>query len=526
MLPHLDFSTIKNDLFPVIAIIFSRTSSLAIKVRGLQAFVTLCGGSNDPGGEDGLDGLAPQKKKATSSTALDKFTMQEKIVPLIKAIKTKEPAVMIAALNVLRVVGNVADSDFVAMDILPILWTMSLGPLLDLKQFRAFMELIKSLSSRVEDEQIKKLQELAGGASSSPAIKDDIMSFGPVVGSSFDANGTTENDFESLVKGGAGSTSANPMDSGWDTMASASATITSSSTSRKSTPTATFSWSSPPAAAPSTAPTNQFGAVKAQQPGFRTVTPDLAAFQPITPTTTQFSQPLQPASKPNTASSPLPTAQPTTSINWGAAAAATTSSSNIWASPSTTTTQPPTSSFGSLSLGQQQLPQTSAANPLSRGSSFSLPPPPSTGTTATPSSGLSGFSLAPPPGGAAAQRPQMGTSNSTGNMGGMGMGGMSGMSSMGSMGSMNSMNTLASMAATNKAATSAASGMGMGMGMAAMKSMNSGGNGMSMNSMMGMGGMGSLGGMGGIGGQQPGQSQAQGQGQGQKSGLDKYESLL
>ncbi|AEO64249.1 uncharacterized protein THITE_2060904, partial [Thermothielavioides terrestris NRRL 8126] len=153
VLPQLDFSTIKNELFPVIATIFSRTNSLAIKVRGLQAFVTLCGGSNDPGGEDGLDGLAPQKKKATSSSALDKFTMQEKIVPLIKAIKTKEPAVMMAALNVLRVVGGVADADFVALEILPVLWSMSLGPLLDLKQFQAFMELIKSLSSRVEEEQ-------------------------------------------------------------------------------------------------------------------------------------------------------------------------------------------------------------------------------------------------------------------------------------------------------------------------------------------------------------------------------------
>lgn len=79
MLPVLDFSTIKNELFPVIAMVFSRTNSLAIKVRGLQAFVVLCGGSNDPaGGDDGLDGLsADKKKKTSSSSALDKYTMQE-----------------------------------------------------------------------------------------------------------------------------------------------------------------------------------------------------------------------------------------------------------------------------------------------------------------------------------------------------------------------------------------------------------------------------------------------------------------
>jgi len=84
--------------------------------------------------------------------------MQEKIVPLIRAIKTKEPAVAMAALNVLRQIGGVADAEFVALDLLPVLWSMSLGPLLDLQQFQAFQDLIKSLSSRVESEQTKKLQ--------------------------------------------------------------------------------------------------------------------------------------------------------------------------------------------------------------------------------------------------------------------------------------------------------------------------------------------------------------------------------
>lgn len=93
ILPVLDFSTIKNELFPVIAAVFSKTSSLAIKVRGLEAFVILCGGSPDPASNDGLDGIMNSNAKKSNSTALDKYTMQEKIVPLIRAIKTKEPAV-------------------------------------------------------------------------------------------------------------------------------------------------------------------------------------------------------------------------------------------------------------------------------------------------------------------------------------------------------------------------------------------------------------------------------------------------
>ncbi len=93
ILPVLDFSTIKNELFPVVASVFSKTSSLGIKVRGLEAFVILCGGSSEP---DTTFGEDRRSKKTASNTALDKYTIQEKVIPLLKAIKTKEPAVMVS----------------------------------------------------------------------------------------------------------------------------------------------------------------------------------------------------------------------------------------------------------------------------------------------------------------------------------------------------------------------------------------------------------------------------------------------
>ncbi|ROV96623.1 hypothetical protein VPNG_09028 [Cytospora leucostoma] len=228
VLPVLDFSTIKNDLFPTVAHVFSKTTSLAIKVRGLQAFVILCGGSSDTGDNSGLDGLGPERKPSSSSTALDKYTMQEKIVPLVKAIKTKEPAVMVEALNVLRVVGAYADAEFIAMDILPILWHMSLGPLLNLKQFQSFMELIRQLSKKVEEEQTKKLQELTGatnGSTAGPA--DDFLSFGGITGTQFDAaTGATEDDFEKLVKGKSSKKNGSPMDAaGWEDTASQTSSL-------------------------------------------------------------------------------------------------------------------------------------------------------------------------------------------------------------------------------------------------------------------------------------------------------------
>jgi SCY1-like protein 2 len=99
VLPILDFSTIKNELFPVIAAIFAKTSSMGIKIRGLEAFKTLCGGGGEEQSDahsDGLTGMVEAPKAKNSNVSiLDKYTIQEKVVPLLRAIKTKEPAVMV-----------------------------------------------------------------------------------------------------------------------------------------------------------------------------------------------------------------------------------------------------------------------------------------------------------------------------------------------------------------------------------------------------------------------------------------------
>lgn len=266
----------------------------------MEAFVILCGGSADfAASNDGLSGVVnSEASKKSSSSALDKYTMQEKIVPLIRAIKTKEPAVGVAALNVLRQVGAIADADFVAMDILPILWNMSLGPLLNLDQFKSFMDLIKTLSARVETEQTRKLQELSGSNGNGARAKgnDDFMSFGTQSAFANGGSNDEEIDFESLVKGnGAVSSPTNHMDSGWN---SASATnnqpVQNNSNHSQS---AAFAWSTP-------SPTvSSMPAMRPQQnPAFRTVTPDLSQFGTLSPSSTQFSKPLQPQ---NSFSQPL-----------------------------------------------------------------------------------------------------------------------------------------------------------------------------------------------------------------------------
>lgn len=476
ILPVLDFTTIKNELFPIVAAVFSKTNSLAIKVRGLQAFVILCGGSNES--DDGLDGLSPDKKKASSSSALDKYTMQEKIVPLIKAIKTKEPAVMMAALSVLRVVGEFADADFVAMDVLPVLWSMSLGPLLNLKQFQSFMELIKTLSRRVEDEQIKKLQELSSGTNAGASVpNEDFMAFGGITGTAFETtNGASEDDFETLVKGKSSSHSRDVMDAGWESQHNASRTA-SPPVQRSSTP--QFSWSTPGPTTVAVAP--------APQPAFRTVTPDLGRFDALTPASTQFSTPMQPTAAGGSNSmmqtATMNSAQSTTGMNWGASPASN-AAANPWASPSSPPSTITPSAFGSVthSMSNMSMDMSSPQprQPQRSTSSFSLAPPPSSGTPSAPS----GFSLPPPPGGG---QPQRQTSFVKPNYGG-GLGQASA-----PLGSMNNM-------------------MGGGGSMNSMLTMNNGG---------GMAGM-----MLAQQNQQQQQSRQQASGAGAGSSLDQYESLI
>ncbi|KAI4925110.1 uncharacterized protein J4E92_007148 [Alternaria infectoria] len=428
VLPILDFSTVKNELFPVIASIFAKTSSMGIKIRGLEAFKTLCGGGNDQQDDfqsDGLTGVvAAPKAKSSNVSILDKYTIQEKIVPLLRAIKTKEPAVMMAALDVFKAISHQVDSDFLAMDVLPILWSFSLGPLLNLQQFQAYMNLIKTTSARVENEQTRKLQEL-GANGSTATTRNEFMSFGgPSATNGFDtSNGNGDTDFEALVRGGQQGSSGGTDMLGGDPWANASASATSSTIlpSRPSTnrtrsnnasPAPTFSWSTPPVSPP---PNTNLGAPKPQG---RAITPDntlntlnssfpaLSAANPgIGSSSFTQQQAIRPAMSMNNMVSPTTTTpsytNPTQSggIDWSKASGGTSmSSSNTWGN--NTNTANSLSSFPSIA------PPPSQSRTQSPYSSFSIAPPP-----AKPA-GTGSFGIAPPPMG--------GRTASAG--GGMGMG--------------------------------------------------------------------------------------------------------
>lgn len=147
-------------------------------------------------------------------STLDKATLTTKLVPLLAKIKTREPAVMMATLGVHEAMGQKVDREAIATLVLPQLWAMSMGPLLNQAQFGHFMKVIKDLGGRVEREHGEHLRD-ARTLESSTIQSADMSGIGDGwEGSRGNGNNTGgEVDFETLVKGGSGAAIGKPTNS-------------------------------------------------------------------------------------------------------------------------------------------------------------------------------------------------------------------------------------------------------------------------------------------------------------------------
>ncbi|KAJ7591024.1 other/SCY1 protein kinase [Mycena floridula] len=131
---HIDYAEVQGVLFPAVALCFSRTRILSVKVATLNTFLALV-------------------------KTLDQTSLTQKLVPLLSKIRTKEPAVTMATLSVQEAMGFKVDREAVATLVLPQLWAMSMGPLLNVDQFQRFMVVIRKLGDRVEKEHNQFLRD-------------------------------------------------------------------------------------------------------------------------------------------------------------------------------------------------------------------------------------------------------------------------------------------------------------------------------------------------------------------------------
>ena len=261
---------------------------------------------------------------------------------------------MMAALKVFRQVGLVADTEFLALEVLPVLWNFSLGPLLSLSQFNDFMALIKTLSTRIEQEQTKKLQELSSGTGST-GFQNGANEFSQSASGLSSPDTDAAGSFERLVLGKKVSSANGEAIDMWGGMEPTPAKAAPPSMSPS------FSWSSN-----NTGMANQASALSQQSNlGFRSITPDqkLSSFPSLAPAAParQASPIAQPAAQTFPAMQPQP-------------------SSSIWGAPANANTRPPmgapSPSLGSMSTMTPSNYMSGSTAAAPNYSSFSIPPPP------------------------------------------------------------------------------------------------------------------------------------------------------
>lgn len=133
ILEKLDFPIIKNKIFPKIGEVFTKTTSLGVKIAAINAL------------------------KELVVSGLDKHSVTDKLLGMLKAVKSRDPRVMMSMLSLYESFLKMLDVEVIAQEVIPVLWSMAVGPKYTVAQFEQFMNVIKAFSTKVETEQKKKL---------------------------------------------------------------------------------------------------------------------------------------------------------------------------------------------------------------------------------------------------------------------------------------------------------------------------------------------------------------------------------
>ncbi|KAI8611320.1 hypothetical protein BC830DRAFT_1245888 [Chytriomyces sp. MP71] len=169
VIPLLDFTSLKTLLLPHISAAYLSSSTIGIRIACLIS----------------LHGMVK---------ALDRHTLVDTVLPLLKSGVVKEPGVLLALCAVYEEMGRCLEKDVTASLVLPEVWKMAMEGCLNVKQFKRFMKVIKDLSTKVEELQIKYLEERTSlDAPIGPGVR----------GESFQQSHpqSTQQDFATLVSG-------------------------------------------------------------------------------------------------------------------------------------------------------------------------------------------------------------------------------------------------------------------------------------------------------------------------------------
>ncbi|KAK5780717.1 hypothetical protein RI543_001839 [Arxiozyma heterogenica] len=130
-----DFPTVKNEILPLLCQLFTKTTSLTIKMSCMTSFEILI-----------------ERK------AIDSYTCSEKILPLFKTMKTRDPRILLKSLALfVKIPTLITDEVVLVENFLPLLWNYSMASTLKKYQYTEFVKVINKLTADIQKSHSEKL---------------------------------------------------------------------------------------------------------------------------------------------------------------------------------------------------------------------------------------------------------------------------------------------------------------------------------------------------------------------------------
>eukprot|EP00118_Oscarella_pearsei_P002048 m.9311 g.9311 ORF g.9311 m.9311 type:complete len:1208 (+) comp21266_c0_seq1:2-3625(+) len=135
----IDYSSMKHAIVPKLKFLCLETNSLKVRINVLVCVAKI------------LD-------------VMDKWMVLEEILPMLEAMPSKEPGVLMSMLGVLKECTNHKklgfDKEVLATRVIPFLFPLSVELTLNEAQFKSFMSVIKDMIRRIEADHAAHLQQL------------------------------------------------------------------------------------------------------------------------------------------------------------------------------------------------------------------------------------------------------------------------------------------------------------------------------------------------------------------------------
>lgn len=130
-----DFASVKNEVLPLLCNLFTKTTSLTIKTICMTCFETLI-----------------------DRKAIDSYTCTESLLPLFKAMKTRDSRILLKALSLFaKIPSLITDEVILVENLLPLLWSYSMASTLKRHQYTEFVNVINNLTRDIQKKHIDKL---------------------------------------------------------------------------------------------------------------------------------------------------------------------------------------------------------------------------------------------------------------------------------------------------------------------------------------------------------------------------------